>query len=184
MAAQHPNRGPWHDRYFKSNFHHPQQILSLLQLALSPQQLAVLDLDTLQVVGEHAVDDHELIESVSDLKCQVRLNNQEQVMISFIVDHKSHTDSQVFRQLLRYIAVEYHRGVAAVVPIVIYHGHSAWRKDKTFEAFEHAKLPGEFVHKFKHHLLNFEAVFVNVRELWQKGELTKLDDMETSHLGS
>ncbi len=169
MAAQQPNRGPWHDRYFRSNFQHPQRILSLLQLALTPQQLSVFDLDSLQVMGDSSVDDHELIESVFDLKCQVRLHNQEHVMISFIVDHKSHTDSRVFRQLLRYIAVEYQRGVSAVVPIVIYHGQVAWYKKKTFHAFEHAKLPGEFLNKFKHHLVNFEAVFVNLRELFRQG---------------
>ncbi len=167
-------RGPWHDRFFRSHFKSPEQIRSLLQLAFTPSQLALFDLNTLTVEPNSQVDPETLTEALTDLRCQLRLKNASSVAVSIIVDHKSNKDSKLFRQLLKYVSTGYTNDADAVLPVVIYHGWKNWKKDKNFHAFEHEALPGEFLSEFGNKLVNFEAIFVNLQIAEQAGELEAL----------
>ncbi len=164
-------RGPWHDRFFRSHFKSPEQIRSLLQLAFTPSQLALFDLNTLTVEPNSQVDPETLTEALTDLRCQLRLKNASSVAVSIIIDHKSNKESKLFRQLLKYVSTGYTNDADAVLPVVIYHG---WKKDKNFHAFEHEALPGEFLSEFGNKLVNFEAIFVNLQIAEQVGELEAL----------
>ncbi len=136
----------------------------LLSFVLTPAQLALFDLDTLTVASNVMTSTQDLKARYSDLLVKVRLRDHTQVVVSILVEHKSGPDADVMRQLLRYMSTLYEEGVDAVLPIIIYHGAAEWRREKSFRAFEHARLSAEFVDEFGSHLIDFQAVFVSLRE--------------------
>ena len=156
-------RGPRHDRFFKSHFETPEQIKSLLTVALTAAQLKLFDLSSITVRKSALPDAVELQEHLSDLIVEVRLKRGNPVVISILIEHKSGQDRKLMRQLLVYMARLYDKSTSVVLPITIYHGHSRWRREKSFHRFEHAELPRSFLTAFKEYLIDFKTIFVNLR---------------------
>ncbi len=86
------------------------------------------------------------------------------VAVSIIVEHKSHPDDGVMRQLLRYMAALYDENANGVLPVILFHGKEPWRKKKSFFEFEHAKLPEKYLSEFGCNLIGFDAIFVSLRD--------------------
>ena len=156
-------RGPRHDRFFKSHFETPEQIKLLLTVALTAAQLKLFDLSSITVRKSALPDAVELQEHLSDLIVEVRLKRGNPVVIGSLIEHKSGQDSDLMRQLLVYMARLYDKSTPVVLPITIYHGHSRWRREKSFHRFEHAGLPRSFLTAFKEYLIDFKTIFVNLR---------------------
>ncbi len=154
----------WHNNFFTSHLKHVAWVRDLLSFVLTPAQLALFDLDTLTVASNVMTSTQDLKALYSDLLVKVRLRDHTQVVVSILVEHKSGPDADVMRQLLRYMSTLYEKDVDAVLPIIIYHGAAEWRREKSFRAFEHARLSEEFVAEFGSHLIDFRAVFVSLRE--------------------
>ena len=167
-------RGPWHDRFFKSHFETPEQIKSLLILALTAAELKLFDLSSITVRKSSLPDAAELQEHLSDLIVEVRLKSGDQVVIGILIEHKSGQDRELMRQLLVYMARLYDRNTPAVLPVTIYHGRSKWRREKSFHAFEHAGLPHSFLTAFKEYLIDFKTIFINLRDERVRQRLAKL----------
>ena len=155
--------GPRHDRFFKSHFETPEQIESLLTVALTAAQLKLFDLSSITVRKSALPDAVELQEHLSDLIVEVRLKRGNPVVIGILIEHKSGQDRDLMRQLLVYMARLYDKSTPVVLPITIYHGHSRWRREKSFHRFEHAGLPRSFLTAFKEYLIDFKTIFVNLR---------------------
>ena len=157
-------RSTWHNDFFSGHFRTPESVSSLLKLALSPEELELFDLDTLRVESGNLTDAASLRGIHSELVASVRLKNGEPLTVSVVVEHKSYPYSQVMSQILWYVARLYKDGSRVVLPILIYHGRRRWRRKKSFHAFQHAGLPGEFMACFGRRLVDFEAIELSLRE--------------------
>ncbi len=154
--------GPVHDEFFAKNFNDSEQVKSLLQLVMTPKQLALYDLDTLTVETNALSSPTSHKARYSDLSARVRLKEGEDVYICIVLEHKSSPDPGVMLQLLRYITGLYEKKAKAVLPIIIYHGQSEWVGEKSFFAFMHDGMPEGFMSENGHKLVNFEAEFVRL----------------------
>ncbi len=154
----------WHNNFFTSHLRHIDWVRDLLSFVLTPSQLALFNLDTLVVASNVLTSTQDLKALYSDLLVKVQLKDHTKVVISILVEHKSGPDADVMRQLLRYMSTLYEEDVDAVLPIIIYHGVAKWRQEKSFRAFEHSQLSDEFLDEFGIHLIDFQAVFVSLRE--------------------
>ena len=171
-------RSTWHNDFFSGHFRTRESVSSLLQLALSPEELELFDLDTVRVESGNLTDAASLRGIHSELVASVRLKDGEQLTVSVVVEHKSYPYSQVMSQILWYVARLYKDGARVVLPILIYHGRKPWRRKKSFHAFQHASLPGEFMACFSQRLVDFEAIELSLREPGMEGRLSELPLVE------
>ena len=171
-------RSTWHNDFFSGHFRTPESVSSLLKLALSPEELELFDLDTLRVESGNLTDPASLRGIHSELVASVRLKDGEPLTVSVVVEHKSYPYRQVMSQILWYVARLYKDGAKVVLPILIYHGRKPWRRKKSFQAFQHASLPGEFMARFGRRLVDFEAIELSLREPGLEGQLSELPLVE------
>ncbi len=162
-ADTEPLPGPWHDRYFKSNFKTPEQICVLLQIVFHPLLLALFDLDTLRLQPNSTSKPGSLTEFVSDLLVSVRLKDGDEVGIHLLFEHKSAPDRNLMFQLARYMLNLLENEAKLVVPITIYHGRANWQP-RWFADVQYAKQPTQFMQYIGNSLLNFENIFISLRE--------------------
>ncbi len=155
-------RGPWHNNYFRSHFSRPEQIRQLLILAMSNEQLNCFDLGTIRVQPSTLSDVEQLTEKHTDLIVSCSLKGGGEIIISIVIEAKSSADSGLMRQLLAYMARLYSNDASAVLALTVFHGKSRWRAEKSFHAFEHARLPEEFESQFRDHLIDFRSIFVSL----------------------
>ncbi len=166
--------GPAHHSFFVAQFKCAQDARWLLVAVMSAMQLEIFDLDSIRIESSDLLDRLGLKGQYSDLVISVQLKGGGEAVVSFLIEHKSSADQGVMRQLLAYMAALYADGAQVVVPVVVYHGKSRWRREKTFGAFEHAELPPAFVARFGKNLVDFEAVFVDLGEPRVKKRLALL----------
>ncbi len=155
-------QGPWHYHFFGTHFETPEQIRPLLWFILATYRRDLLDLDSITVRKGNLPDAAELKEYLSDLIVDIPLKSGERVVISVLIEHKSGADPGLMRQLLTYMARLYAKDALAVLPVTIYHGRLQWKREKTFHAFQHEGLPGEFLDAFGDYLIDFRTIFVNL----------------------
>ena len=166
--------GSWHSNFFSAHFNSPESVSSLLKLALSSEQLAVFNLNTLSIDADTLIDPATLASGYSDILASVSLRDGGQMAVWILIEHKSRPDAGAMVQILWYIALLYRTAKKPVLPILIYHGRERWRTHKSFHAFEHAKLPQSFLKLFRAHLIDFQAIFVSLREPQVQARLSQL----------
>ncbi|MEQ1743960.1 MAG: Rpn family recombination-promoting nuclease/putative transposase [Saprospiraceae bacterium] len=128
LARQRP-----HDTYFEQVFKVQPVTLQLLQAFLSADQVAALNLRTLQLSPESFLSD-DLRESFSDLVYTCETIQADPVRICILLEHKSRsTGRRIYIQLGNYL-----RGVqeedirqkrprfTLTIPILFYHGQNPW----------------------------------------------------------
>ncbi len=162
--------GQWHDRFFKALFNTPAQVWALLELALTPQQLATLDRHSL-VIRPSSLLDQGLKEYVSDLLVEVRLTDGSECVLTLLCEHKSYNDVHLMSQLLSYMARLYEQQAKVVIPIVIYHGERPWTQPRSFYETQHADLSAPLQAVWGHLLLNFGLLLLNLRRAAVLAEL-------------
>ncbi len=156
--------GPAHHNFFIASFKHADDIKWLVMAIMTSMQLEIFDLDSIRIESSDQLDRMDLAGRYSDLVISVQLKGGGKVAITFLIEHKSSPDQGLMLQLLAYMASIYSSGVEAVVPVVIYHGKSRWRIEKTFRAFAHAGLEPRFLERFGECLIDFKAVYVDLGE--------------------
>ncbi len=172
--AQDPPTGPWHDLFFRAHFQQLRPVRALLKLALPPAELKQYDLRTVRTVPGALFDEPELRGYQADLIVEVRLRHDAHSRVHFIFEHKSSKDGRVMGQLLSYITLLYQNGSRAVLPVIIYHGCAEWHGRQSFAAWRHVGLDEEFLQFNRHRLLDFETIFVNLREVAVRRRLRQL----------
>lgn len=166
-----------HDRLFKKILGSQANAIDFFQNYLPPEVLARMDLATLHPEEKSYVDES-LRESYSDLLYSVSLKDSAGVahdgFLYLLMEHKSTPDRFTALQLLHYMtmiwkSVAEHpttdsghdsRLLPMILPLVLYHGESAWRFGCDFSSL--LDLPGEAFHKyavnFEYHLWDLSAI--------------------------
>ena len=125
MAVHNP-----HDKFFKSWFSQPVNLIPLLQASLPADVFALMDTGSLVVSSDTFVD-LENREHFSDLSANIRVNGLD-ARIYILVEHKSYNDQWALLQILRYMVQTWTRDSRAkparpllpILPILFYHGES------------------------------------------------------------
>ena len=161
-VLQHP-----HDAYFEQVFKIIPVVKQLIKQRIPATQLALLDLDTLELSTESFVND-DLKESFSDLiyTCKTK-GGEESVRICLLFEHKSQsTGRKIYIQLLRYLLgiqsedLSQERPVFTLsIPILFYHGKSEWVPGPLRE--QYGAVPAEL----KGYIPHFDLIFISLRDM-------------------
>ena len=93
------------------------------------------------------------------------VNSLERVRLFFLLEHKSHQDSQVLQQILRYQTLVYNRWNYPVIPILVYHGRQKhWRGPLNFQDSLDGLTP-VLRQKFGKNILNFRCKLLNIHDI-------------------
>jgi predicted transposase YdaD len=146
-----------HDEFFKAIFTDVRHARDLLQGVLSPDILAVIDLQDLELEQTSYVSEA-LRESCTDLvfSCQCHGNP---TIVAILLEHKSWEPSYPHLQILRYMLSIWEQNLAdslplrLVIPILIHQGEHRWDVKPFPESFPHLPAP---LHRF---VPTFELVY-------------------------
>lgn len=130
-----------HNNLFQSGLAQPETAASLIRQLLSPDTVSKLDLATLTRQPESFVD-QELRDSHSDVIYSVMTRpdddgDPKEVLVYFLIEHKSEPAPLTAFQLLRYLIRIWERclrndqSLQPIIPLVVYHGQTEWRKNRT-----------------------------------------------------
>lgn len=147
----------------------------LLAYCLPETVRNALDWSSLKPVKDSYVDEH-LHESFADVVYTCGTISDAEVRVCFLFEHKSDKPAgAVALQILRYMLniwesdTRQKRQPGPVVPIVIYHGHEPWEKEK-LKSLVHPSGA------FEPYLPDFDFIFLNLRttsdaELLARGQV-------------
>jgi predicted transposase YdaD len=120
-----------HDHFARRTFDVVDHTRALLRTQLPPELLTKLRLDTLQHTRETFLSSGENEKRI-DLLYSANFVDGTEVLIYFLLEHKSYVDRRIALQLLEYVLKihEWRRRnnqpLCVVIPIVIYHGDKPW----------------------------------------------------------
>jgi len=131
-----------HAQFFKKIFSRPDYARDLLRHALPAALHSQLDLDSLHMSPDTYVDET-LKEHLADLVIQVVTKSGTTCYVYLLLEHKSTPEQLVGLQLLRYMALQwhklqqdkklYHNKLPPIVPLVIYQGQQPWPHSCRFQ---------------------------------------------------
>jgi len=131
-----------HNNLFHYAFSHATAVRSLLETHLPTNITGILDLRTLTLQKDSFIDPR-LRESHADLLYSVQMlrqgESQGDALVYILLEHKSQSDELTCFQLLRYIVRIWEQRqrdgqpLCPVVPLVIYHGETAWSAPRSVE---------------------------------------------------
>ena len=131
-----------HNNLFHYAFSHATAVRSLLETHLPTNITGILDLSTLTLQKDSFIDPR-LRESHADLLYSVQMlrqgESQGDALVYILLEHKSQSDELTSFQLLRYIVRIWEQRqrdgqpLCPVVPLVIYHGETAWSAPRSVE---------------------------------------------------
>lgn len=149
-----------HDGMFKFHFEKRHIGLQFFQAYLPPDIVRNIQWESLQLEDRSYIDE-ELKNSFSDIVYQCNYGEKLPLILSLLLEHKSHPISNPYPQLLRYISRIWDRNLAEkeplrlVIPIIFYHGPEAWNYREMGDYFpgmdEHLKI---FLPSFLYHLVD------------------------------
>jgi predicted transposase/invertase (TIGR01784 family) len=126
-----------HNNFFHFALSHLPNARGLIETTLSPDAVAELKLDTLQLQTGSFIDP-DLREKFSDLLFLVELASApadatgKQALVYFLFEHKSQSDPLTVLQVLSYMVRIWEKRVrdgeslCPIVPLLVYHGETAW----------------------------------------------------------
>ncbi len=155
-----------HDTYFEQVFKVLPVALELVHKFLPPEQVAVLNLQTLQLSSESFLSE-ELREFFSDLVYTCETADAEPVRICLLLEHKSgSTGRRIYVQLGNYLRgvqdedIGQHRDrFTLTIPILFYHGKAPWNPGPLRE--QYGAVPKVLAGYIPH----FDFVKVNVQAM-------------------
>jgi predicted transposase/invertase (TIGR01784 family) len=126
-----------HDKFFKSSFSRLDVVQSFIEEVFPPQYRHKINLNSLKLSNTSFIDS-ELSEHLADLVYQAEYAG-EPAMITLLFEHKSYQEDFPEGQLLRYMSNIWReeqkqkkgkkrKNSTVVIPIIIHHGKSAWKK--------------------------------------------------------
>ena len=165
-----------HDRFFKSVFSQPDIMAAFLRQCLPAEIFRLIDPDSLTCTQESFVDEA-LREHLSDLVFQADVSDVGPGYIYLLFEHKSHPETGVAFQLLRYMVRVWEAdsqktdvgGIPPIIPVVFYHGAGKWKVGRRFsDLFDLPAFMKPVIPDFEYFLWDAsrfedEAVIENIR---------------------
>ncbi len=126
-----------HDKFFKSTFSRLDVVQNFIEEVFPVQHRDKINLNSLKLSNSTFID-NELSEHLADLVYQAEYAG-EPAMITLLFEHKSYQEDFPEWQLLRYMTNIWReeqkqkkgkkrKNSTVVIPIIIHHGKSAWKK--------------------------------------------------------
>ncbi len=121
------------DRIIRESLSDKEDAVSFFSEALSPDLVAVLNMDSLERMPGTYID-QSMREYRTDVLFQVKTLNGSFAEIYLLFEHKSVKDPRVYVQLLSYLAKIYEKQKKScpVIPFVFYHGANRWEPGDSF----------------------------------------------------
>lgn len=151
-----------HDKFFKETFSRLEVAQSFIEETFPVDLKSKLNLENLVLLTDSFVDSV-LEEHLADLVYQTTFEGQE-VLVTLLFEHKSYIDQFPHWQLLRYITniwqqeQKQKQKPSLVIPIIIHHGDSAWKKASLQSYF------GEIQQRLLPFLPEFEYILVSLND--------------------
>ena len=120
-----------HDQFYKQVFKNPDNTRDFIKEYLPEKVTRELDLSSIQV-HDPGTNSEEETEYISDIVVSCETKNGKPADLYFLFEHKSYKDKHIYLQLLRYLYEAWStdfrrkREYRVVIPVVFYHGKSAW----------------------------------------------------------
>ena len=126
-----------HDKFFRASFSRLDVVQSFIEEVFPPQYRDKINLNSLKLSNATFID-NELSEHLADLVYQAEYAG-EPALITLLFEHKSYQEDFSEGQLLRYMSNIWRneqkqkkdrkrKNSTVVIPIIIHHGKSAWKK--------------------------------------------------------
>ena len=117
-----------HDNFTRLMLSEPETLKNFVQRYLPPQLLVGLDLDSMEALSEHLIDDH-LQKQVTDLIVKVK-KDEKDAYLYFVVEFKATPDklsalqamSYAMQIMLKYADAKKDKPIPLVYPLILYHG--------------------------------------------------------------
>ena len=154
-----------HNALFNETFIDGRYCLDIFRLVFTAQEFKLFNWKTLKL--EMTVfTDEEGNERRIDLLFSVQVKgSRKRVRIFLLLEHKSHQDSQVLQQILRYQTLIYNRWNYPVIPILVYHGRQKnWRGALNFQDSLDGLTP-VLRQRFGKNILNFHCKLLNIHDI-------------------
>ena len=163
----------FHDILFKAIYSQKKYSLDIFRLILSKKEYELFNWETLKSQATVLLDDLKVRQA--DLIFDVELKTRESMQIIFLLEHKSGPSRNVLQQLLQYQTRLYAFQKNPIIPILVYHGNSIWRKPLNFQDSLKG-IKGAVKDNFGEGILNFKCRFLDIRDVegWDGKELTTL----------
>ncbi|MEM7534954.1 MAG: Rpn family recombination-promoting nuclease/putative transposase [Chloroflexota bacterium] len=157
-----------HDSFFRFVFSFIEYTRQFIKGFLPSDVVELIRLETLTHLKETYTDEN-LAQHMTDMLFEVSLHTQndagvtKKAEIYLLIDHKSHPETTILEQFLRYMNERWQfdrdNGVKprVIIPVVFYHGKEGWHIERKFaNTFEDVDPA---LHKY---IPNFEYILVNV----------------------
>ncbi len=161
---------PMHNDLLVKKFNNLEQVKSLLQLAMTPEQQVMVDFDTLTIETNVLSSPTSPNARCSDLCVKFRLKEEVDkseegidIYISIVIDHNNSPDRELMIQLLQCMASLYLREAKVVLPMVLYHGESEWVGTKSFSEFMYDDMLEDINEEYEEYLLDINPYFVRLK---------------------
>jgi predicted transposase/invertase (TIGR01784 family) len=173
------NRTP-HDDFFKVIMDVKENVTEFIKSSLPEDMISKIDFDSLQNCNA-SYTDGKIGNYRADMVYKCRYDNEEDLTITFLFEHKSYKSELAHFQMLAYIAAVYLSQIrngekpSPVVPILFYHGQRKWEYKGFFEHFKGGKVHPDL----KRFSPGFDYVFANLQE---KGDQWISEQINSTHL--
>ena len=166
-----------HNSLFIEVFSKKEYGLDIFRYALKPSQFELFNWKTLKSEMNIFIDEQGNEKRV-DLLFSVQLkDSEERVRIFFLLEHKSHQDPNLLKQILGYQTCIYNQFNYPVIPILVYHGkEKEWKGKLKFQDILQGFTAG-LEKEFGKNILNFECKLLNIHEINLHDE--KIKDLPT-----
>ena len=154
-----------HNALFNETFLNERYCLDIFRLVFTSQEFKLFNWKTLK--PEMTVfTDEQGNERRMDLLFSVQVKgSRKRVRIFFLLEHKSHQDSEVLQQILRYQTLIYNRWNYPVIPILVYHGRQKhWKGALNFQDSLDGLTP-ILRQRFGKNILNFHCKLLNIHDI-------------------
>ncbi len=169
-----------HDKYFKQLFSQKAEMQELLANGL-PEVAKLLDLNTLQLDTTSYID-KKLNVGFSDLVYNCRYNQNIDIKICLLFEHKSYVVNNPYIQLLGYMLniweqnIKQGKKLMPVIPILFYQGKDEWN----YQSFEN--YFGELDSDLKQYLPIFKYEQINTTN-WSDEQINQMFSMVSLKIG-
>ncbi len=155
-----------HDNFFKKVFKVKAVARQFVQKFLPLQQLAVLELNSLELSSDHYITD-ESAEHLTDLVYTCMTKDAEEVRICLLFEHKSNTTGRkIYTQIGKYLLDIQEEDIkqkreyfTLTIPILFYHGEDGWNVRPLFEMYGNTPV------ELESYKLNFGILCVALRDV-------------------
>ena len=154
-----------HNSFFIEVFSKKEYGLDIFKSVLEPSQFELFNWKTLKSEMNIFIDKQGNEKRVDLLFSVQPKDSEERVRIFFLLEHKSHQDPNLLKQILGYQTYIYNHFDCPVIPILVYHGREKdWKDSLIFQDLIKGLTPA-LKKEFGKNILNFECKLLNIHEI-------------------